>query len=118
MLFRETTKDTLDLVVSLIPHIEKIMTHDEVLKLFTEKYDGDKLDPNFQLDGYKFVVKRTLTLMPIFLDELREDVFMILAKINDTCIVDIENQSPFTTVKQIKELLMDKELMGFVQELR
>lgn len=117
MILRSTTKDTLDLLVSLIPHIEKIVKHEKILALFTQQFFMDENDDKFKEKGYEFVIDKTLELLPVLLDDLREDILMILAKVNDTCIVEIEEQHPLVTIRQVKELLTDKELVGFVQEL-
>lgn len=117
MLFRETTKDTLDLLVSLIPHVENIMQHDEIINLFVEQVDIDKNDIDYKKKAIKFVIRKIMKLLPTLLVDLREDILMILAKVNDTCIVDIEEQHPLVTIKQITDLITDEDLMGFLEQL-
>lgn len=117
MLLRDTTKDTLDLLASLIPHIENIVKHEKITSLIIDQLDVEKDDENFKHKAYEFMINKFLTLLPVLLIDLREDILMIVAKVNDTCIVDIENQHPLVTMTQIRELLSDKELMGFVEQL-
>lgn len=118
MLLRSTTKDTFDLLASLIPHIENILNNDKVVDLFMDQFDLKTTDENFKPQAYKFLMKKVLSVLPVILVDNREDIFMILAKVNDTCIVEIENQDPLVTLNQVKELIGSKELMGFVEQLR
>lgn len=117
MLLRETTKDTFMVLANIVPHIENILKNPKVVKMFNTKIDLDPSENDFMAKAYHQLTLKVLEVLPVFLTENMEDVFMILAILNDTCIVDIENQHPLTTVKQVKDLIMDKELMGFVEEL-
>ena len=105
-----TTEQAADVLCELTPYIANI-TGDKTLT--------DELGKKFDVTGksvaelYVFAAKKYASILPVVLKTHREDVFGILAALNDTEIEVIAKQSIITTMFQIREMIKDKELVDF-----
>ena len=105
-----TTEQAADVLCELTPYIANI-TGDKTLT--------DELGKKFDVTGksvaelYVFAAKKYASILPVVLKTHREDVFGILAALNDTEIEVIAKQSIISTMLQIREMIKDKELVDF-----
>ena len=105
-----STERAADVLCEITPFIANI-TGDKTL--------GDELSKKFDVTGksvaelYVFAAKKYASILPVVLKTHREDVFGILAALNDTEIEVIAKQSIISTMLQIREMIKDKELVDF-----
>ena len=105
-----TTERAADVLCELIPYIANI-TGDKTLL--------DELGKKFNTKGksaaelYVFGAKKYATLVPILLKDHREDVFGILSVLQETGREEIARQNILSTMKQVRDMFKDKELLAF-----
>ena len=105
-----TTERAADVLCELTPHIANI-TGDKALQ--------DELANKFDSKGksvaelYTFAAHKYATLVPILLKAHREDVFGVLSVLNETELDKIAKQNIMETMKQVRDLFQDKELLDF-----
>ena len=105
-----STDRAVDVLCELTPYIANI-TGDKALL--------DELEKKFDRKGksvaemYTFAAHKYATLVPILLKEHREDVFGLLAVLNETEPEKIADQNIISTMMQMRSVLKDKELLAF-----
>ena len=105
-----TTERAADVLCELTPYIANI-TGDKALL--------DELEKKFDRKGksvaemYTFAAHKYATLVPILLKDHREDVFGVLSVLNETELDKIAKQKVMETMKQVRDLFQDKELLDF-----
>ena len=105
-----TTERAADVLCELTPYIANI-TGDKALV--------DELEKKFNSKGksvaelYTFAAHKYATLAPIFLKAHRSDVFGVLAVLNECSADEIAKQKVMETMKQVRDLFQDKELLDF-----
>ena len=105
-----TTERAADVLCELTPYIANI-TGDKALL--------DELEKKFDKKGksaaelYTFAAHKYATLVPILLKKHREDVFGVLSVLNETELDKIAKQNIMETMKQVREVFQDKELLDF-----
>lgn len=62
---------------------------------------------------YATGARKVSEIIPVLLRDHRNDVFKLLAVINETSVESIAAQSVLVTIKQCRELFTDKELVAF-----
>lgn len=62
---------------------------------------------------YAVGVQKISTLLPMVLKKHKDDVFGILAALNETGIDEIKKQKIIKTMEQVREEVMDEELLLF-----
>ncbi len=97
-----STDKAVDILIEITPYVADIINDSDLRKVI-DKY---KKTPAKQLQYFA-------ELIPMFLKKHREPVYIILAALNETTVDEVQAQSFAVTVKQIKEIANDKELMSF-----
>lgn len=97
-----TTDRAVDILIEITPYVADIINDSDLRKLI-DKY---KKKPTAQIQYFA-------ELIPMFLKKHREPVYIILAALNETTVEEIQAQSFAVTVKQIKEIANDKDLISF-----
>ena len=97
-----STDKAADILIEITPYVADII-NDRDLRKVIDKY---KKKPEKQIEYFA-------ELIPTFLKKHREPVYIILAALNETTVDKIQTQSFAVTVKQIKEIANDKELISF-----
>ena len=97
-----TTKNAANVLIEITPYVADII-NDRDLRKVIDKY---KKTPTKQIEYFA-------ELIPTFLKKHREPVYIILAALNEMTVEEIENQSIFKTIKQIKEIAHNEDLMSF-----
>ena len=105
-----TTERAADVLCELTPYIANI-TGDKALL--------DELGKKFNSKGksvaelYTFAAQKYATLAPILLKAHRSDVFGVLAVLNECSADEIAKQKVMKTMKQVRDLFQDKDLLDF-----
>ena len=102
------TNHAAEVLCEITPSIANITGDKALLDALKEKTGGDTL-----ADIYLSGAKKLSAIVPLLFRNHKNDVFGILAAINDCSVDDICAQPVITTMRQIVEMLQDKELKDF-----
>lgn len=97
---------------------------DPVANIVGDKALMDEMNSKFDMEGktvaelYLFSAKKIATIVPILLKSHRDDLFEILATLNETDSEHIAKQNIIVTMKQIRDAVKDKELMDFFKSCK
>ena len=97
-----STDKAVDILIEITPYVADIINDSDLRKVI-DKY---KKTPAKQIQYFA-------ELIPMFLKKHREPVYIILAALNEITVEEIQAQSFTVTVKQIKEIAKDKDLISF-----
>lgn len=105
-----TTERAADVLCELTPYIANITGDKALLDELANKFDSKGKSA---AELYTFAAHKYATLVPILLKEHREDVFGLLAVLNETEPEKIADQNIISTMMQMRSVLKDKELLAF-----
>lgn len=105
-----TTERAADVLCELTPYIANITGDKSLLDELANKFDSKGKSA---AELYTFAAHKYATLVPILLKEHREDVFGLLAVLNETEPEKIAGQNIISTMMQVRSALKDKELLDF-----
>ena len=108
-----STEDFLNKVCDLTPHLFSILTDKELVNVF-----NSKTKPKNEADLTKFVIEKMIKLVPLLLKEHKDDILSVLAIMSDRTLEDIKKQNAFITIKELKELFTDKDLVELFLSLQ
>ena len=107
------TEDFLNKVCDLTPHLFSILTDKELVKVFNAKTKTDSKE-----DLTKFVIDKMMKLVPLLLKEHKDDILSVLAIMSDRTLEEIKKQNAILTIKELKELFTDKDLVELFLSLQ
>ena len=105
-----TTERAADVLCELTPYIANITGDKSLLDELANKFDSKGKSV---AELYTFAAHKYATLAPILLKEHRNDVFGVLAVLNERSADEIAKQKVMETMKQVRDLFQDKELLDF-----
>lgn len=105
-----TTERAADVLCELTPYIANITGDKSLLDELANKFDS-KAKSVAEL--YTFAAHKYATLAPILLKAHRSDVFGVLAVLNECSADEIAKQKVMKTMKQVRDLFQDKDLLDF-----
>ena len=105
-----TTERAADVLCELTPYIANITGDKSLLDELAKKFDSKGKSV---AELYTFAAHKYATLVPILLKDHREDVFGVLSVLNETELDKIAKQNIMKTMKQVREVFKDKELLDF-----
>lgn len=105
-----TTERAADVLCELTPYIANITGDKSLLDELANKFDSKGKSA---AELYTFAAHKYATLVPILLKEHREDVFGILAVLNEMEPEKVAKQNILSTMMQVRSALKDKELLVF-----
>lgn len=106
-----STDKAVDVLCEASLYIVSIVADED---LVTElKHKIDDVNTKTRAEILAFGVERITAFLPIIFKKHRNDVFGILAVLNNTSIKDIASQNILTTMAQIKEVVQDKDFVDF-----
>ena len=105
-----TTERAADVLCELTPYIANITGDKALLDELANKF-ASKGKSAAEL--YTFAAHKCATLVPILLKEHRNDVFGVLAVLNECGADEIAKQKVMETMKQVGDLFKDKDLLDF-----
>ena len=106
-----STDEVLGALCELTPYINNIVTDGVLLDELKAKVKatGNETKAEIMVMGAEKVNK----LVPIVLKGHKDDVYGILAVLNDTDVDAIGKQNAIKTMSQIRDLIKDKEFLDF-----
>lgn len=105
-----TAERAADVLCELTPYIANITGDKALLDELANKFDSKGKSA---AELYTFAAHKYATLVPILLKEHRNDVFGVLAVLNECSADEIAKQKVMETMKQVRDLFQDKELLDF-----
>lgn len=105
-----TTERAADVLCELTPYIANITGDKSLLDELSNKFDSKGKSA---AELYTFAAHKYATLVPILLKDHREDVFGVLSVLNETEPEKIAKQNVMETVKQVREVFQDKDMLDF-----
>lgn len=109
-----TAGRAVDVLIELTPYIANITADQALLDTLKEKIGKDKSVAEI----YVYGAKKASTLVTLLLKQHREDLFGILAVLNETTPAEIEKQNILTVISQVRELAQDEDFVNFLSSLR
>lgn len=106
-----TTDESLDILCEVTPAIFSIVTDEALVRELRQKIDPKNLKT--QADIVIEGTKKLNALVPIVLKSHRAEVYQILSLLNRKTPEEIARQGFVETGMQIREIIKDKELIGF-----
>lgn len=105
-----STERAADVLCELTPYIANVTGDKALLDELANKFDRKGKSA---AELYTFAAHKYATLVPILLKEHREDVFGVLSVLNETEPEKIAKQNVMETMRQVRDLFQDKELLDF-----
>jgi len=106
-----STDQALDVLCRLTPHISNITSDAALVETLGKVVNaGDGLN---KYGSFMLVADRLGESVPILLKTHREDVYGILSILNEKEPEEVAKQSLMETLRQLREVFLDKELMAF-----
>lgn len=106
-----STDRATDVLCELTPYIANIVSDEELLEEL--KKAVDRKDIVNKAQWLAVGAEKITKIMPILLKKRKEDVFGILAVMNEKSVEQIAKQNILVTLKQAKTAFKDKELIDF-----
>lgn len=105
------TIDATKALSKITPCIANITSDQELLTELKKTIDLSQIENKAQ---YLITeINKITAIIPILLEKRRNDIFGIIAAINNKSIDDLEQQNILITMREIKDLIQDKELIDF-----
>lgn len=104
-----TTDNGIDVLCEVIPYVEDIITDEELVNEIKGKLNLS--NGASKLEFYVVLVAKISKIAPILLKKKRSAIYGILAVFNDVSVEEISKQNFIITLRQIKELVKDKQVM-------
>ena len=106
-----STDRVTDVLCELTPYIANIVSDEELLEEL--KKAVDRKDIVNKAQWLAVGAEKITKILPILLKKRKEDVFGILAVMNEKTVEEIAKQNILVTLKQAKTAFKDKELIDF-----
>lgn len=106
-----STERAADILCELTPYVSNIASDDELLGELRRVIDPKKVVN--KAEWIVLGVEKINKLVPIILKKRKNDIFGIIGVLNDKTVDEIAKQNFLATMRQIKEIIKDKELLDF-----
>lgn len=106
-----STDRAADVLCELTPYVTNILSDADLLaelRSALDVKDAATVAERFAMVGNKFS-----KIIPIILKGRKEDIFGILGVLNEKSVEEIKAQNIILTMKQIRDISKDKELLDF-----
>lgn len=110
------TEKAYDMLCELTPHVESIVTDNELIEELRQEVDFSGC--NTVIEKYTAIVGKFSKILPTLMKKKKDDIFSIVAIVNDVTIETVKKQNVLVTMTQIKELIQDKELIDFFKSFK
>lgn len=106
-----TTDRAADVLCEITPYVTNIVADEELLAELKRAVSADEVQTRAELlaKGAEKITK----IVPIVLKKRKADMFGILAALNDKTAEEIGKQNILATMKQVRDIVKDKDLMDF-----
>lgn len=106
-----STERATDVLCELTPYIANIVEDSALMESLRDAIDTEKVKTKAELIAIG--AGKATRLVPIILKNRRSDVYGILAVLNEKSVEEIAKQNLLVTMRQIKNVSRDKELVDF-----
>ena len=106
-----STDKAVDTLCELTPYITNILSDESLLNELRTAVDFK--DANTLAERMALIASKITNIIPILLKNRKSDVFGILGALNEKSVEEIAKQNFIKTMKQIKDIAKDKELLDF-----
>ena len=106
-----STERATDVLCEISPYAMAIMTDEELMAELKEAVDFK--DANTMAEKIALTVDKLSKILPILLKKRRDELFGILGVLNEKSVEGIAKQNIIVTMKQIRDISKDKELLDF-----
>lgn len=117
MKFSELSTDrAADVLCEVSVYALNILTDDELRESLKAQIDAEK--PQTAGEKYAIGAQKIGQWIPLILRKHREDTLGILAAVNETTVEAVKKQSVLKTMRQIQEIVKDKDMLDFSNRAR
>ena len=106
-----STERAMDVLCELTPYVTNIVTDETLVAELKEAIDFK--DANTMAEKMALTAGKITKIIPIILKNRKNDVFGIVGVLNEKTIDEIAKQNIIVTMKQIRDIAKDKELLDF-----
>lgn len=106
-----STEKASDVLCEIAPYAVNIVTDEELVEELKSAVEFSMA--NTMAEKIALCVEKIAKILPIILKKRKNDLFGILAALNDKTIDEIKKQNILKTMSQVKEIAKDKELLDF-----
>lgn len=106
-----STDRATDVLCELTPYITNILSDEALLSELRTAIDFK--ESNTLAEKMALTAGKITNIIPILLKNRKSDVFGILGALNEKSVEEIAKQNFIKTMKQIKDIAKDKELLDF-----
>ena len=104
-----STERAADVLCEITPYIANIVSDKDLLDTLKQKVGSGASIAELYVMG----AKKYATIVPIVLKTHRDDVFGLLATLNETDVDTVAKQNIIVTMIQVREIVKDKALLDF-----
>lgn len=104
-----STERAADVLCEITPFVANIVSDKDLLDTLKEKVGSGASIAELYVMG----AKKYSTIIPIVLKTHRDDLFGVLAAINETDVDTVAKQNIIATMMQVREVAKDKALLDF-----
>lgn len=110
-----STDKGVQVIVQLTPFVSNIAKDEEILSTWVEKATTNKSDTKKVIlaKGLKKGIEKITTLIPLLLEKHKNDIYSIISILNEKTVEEVANQKLVTTIKEITDLINDKDFIDF-----
>lgn len=105
-----STDRAADMFCEITPYVANIVTDEDLIGELKKTISGKAIT---RAELIAFAAEKIIKLIPILLKKRKADVFGILAVVNKKTVEEIGKQDLITTLKQVKDVVKDRELLDF-----
>ena len=106
-----STERAMDVLCELTPYVTNIVTDEMLVAELKEAIDFK--EANTMAEKIALTAGKITKIIPILLKNRKSDVFGIVGVLNNKTIDEIAKQNIIVTMKQIRDIAKDKELLDF-----
>lgn len=106
-----STDNAMDVLCELTPYVTNIVTDEDLVGELKKAIDFK--EANTMAEKMALTAEKITKIIPIILKNRKNDVFGIVGVLNEKTIYEIAKQNIIVTMKQIRDISKDKELLDF-----
>ena len=106
-----STGDATDVLCEIAPYISNIVTDEELMNELKAAISYNRAST--KAEQMALVCAKITKIIPIILKKRKQDLFGVLAVLNEKTIEEIGKQNIIVTMSQIRDMAKDKELLDF-----
>lgn len=104
-----TTDNAVDVICEIIPYVEEIITDEELMGEVRKKLNLS--EGANKMEFYYALIGKISRIAPILLKKRKNAIYGILAAFNEVSVESMGKQNFIITLKQITELVKDKQVV-------